>query len=180
MLTPRRVGDANGRIAKMYSYRKADFHERSALPAIERAAAALFRESPYPHLADGPLAADSMEPDDTVWIVASARSIVGFAICRNSGAALHIQEIDVHPAHARRGLGKQLIEHVVQWAREQRFAAVTLTTFSNVQWNGPYYARLGFTLVPNDSMSVELLEILAAERAAGIPMTQRIAMQRLL
>lgn len=164
----------------MYCFRIAERHEYGVLPAVERAAAALFRESPYPHLADGPLAADSMEPGDTVWIVADEDSIVGFAICRKSGAALHIQEIDIHPAHARRGLGKQLIEHVVHFARRRHFEAVTLTTFADVAWNGPYYARLGFLLVPMDVMSAELRDILVAERAAGIPMAQRIAMQRVL
>jgi GNAT superfamily N-acetyltransferase len=162
----------------MYSIRLAAKNEMDLLPTIERAAAAQFRDSPYPHLADAPLAADSIEPDDDVWVVVEVRHIVGFAIARKSGDAIHIQEVDVHPEHARRGLGRQLIEHIAQWARELGFRAVTLTTFSDVPWNGPYYSRLGFTLVPADSMTSELRAILKAEEAAGIPMEHRICMRR--
>ena len=37
-----------------------------------------------------------------------------------------------------------LIEHVAGWARAHGSPALTLTTFTEVPWNAPYYERLGF------------------------------------
>jgi ribosomal protein S18 acetylase RimI-like enzyme len=46
---------------------------------------------------------------------------------------LHIEQVSVHPAHAGRGIGRALIEHVAASAG----TAVTLTTFADVPWNAP-------------------------------------------
>ena len=164
----------------MYTVREAAPHELNDLAAVERAAAQLFRSSPYPELADGPLAADSLLTGDRVWVVVATDVIVGFAILRSSGRAIHIQEIDVHPDHSRRGLGARLIDAIVAWAQGSGYSAVTLTTFSDVPWNGPYYARLGFELVEGRAITDELRRILKSEEAAGIKMDKRICMRRIL
>jgi hypothetical protein len=35
-------------------------------------------------------------------------------------------------------LGRQLIAAVVDWARARGATALTLTTFADIPWNGPY------------------------------------------
>jgi predicted N-acetyltransferase YhbS len=82
----------------------------------------------------------------------------------------------VHPAHARRGLGRWLIDYVSGWARADGELALTLTTFADVPWNGPYYARLGFSVVAAEALTDELRAELAHDAANGIPMQHRIAM----
>jgi GNAT superfamily N-acetyltransferase len=66
--------------------------------------------------------------------------------------AAHVEQVSVHPAHARRRLGSALLETAAAWAAENRLEAVTLTTFTEVPWNAPYYARLGFRVVPADEI----------------------------
>lgn len=48
--------------------------------------------------------------------------------------AAHIEQVSVHPAAARRGLGSGLIGHTDRWAAAEGLAALTLTTFSHVPW----------------------------------------------
>ena len=133
----------------MYSIRAATPADLPLLPDIEKQAARQFKQTRHSEFADAPLATDDIDLErEWVWVIADFDNApVGFAIVRGYGHALHIQEIDVHPAHARRGLGRRLIEHVAQWAIQQDAAALTLTTFDDVPWNAPYYARLGLCVL---------------------------------
>jgi GNAT superfamily N-acetyltransferase len=162
----------------MYSIRAVSAEELKLLPAIERAAAQLFRESPYPGLADYALAADSLDLSrDRVWVVVADAAPVGFAVVRTHANALHVQEIDVHPLHARKGLGRLLIQDVASAAKQEGKRWLTLTTMSDVPWNGPYYARLGFEEVAREAAGQELQAILIEEEKSGIPMAHRICMR---
>jgi GNAT superfamily N-acetyltransferase len=86
-------------------------------------------------------------------------------------------EIDVHPNYARRGLGRRLIEAIADWARTRGATALTLTTFSDVPWNGPYYARLGFRAIDVSTLSPALQAVRRAEENAGLPMAHRICIR---
>ena len=76
---------------------------------------------------------------------------------------------------SRLGLGRQLIARVVADARAAGARAVTLTTYRDVPFNAPYYARLGFRVVADDA-DARLATLRAAERAAGIDVAPRVAM----
>lgn len=161
-----------------YSIRRATAADLPALPAIERAAAEMFRESAHPDMADAALASEHVHPDDQVWVVADAHEQpVAFAIVRSAAATLHLQEIDVHPAHARRGLGAQLIAAIATRARAQGVPALTLSTCDDIPWNGPYYARLGFRVLAESQLSAELQRVRQAEAAAQLPMQHRVCME---
>jgi GNAT superfamily N-acetyltransferase len=90
----------------------------------------------------------------------------------------HLREIDVHPQHAGHGLGRRLIEVVSVWARMRGASALTLTTFGDNPWNGPYYARLGFRPLDLATLAPALQAVRQEEASAGLPMAQRICMQR--
>jgi hypothetical protein len=47
-----------------------------------------------------------------------------------------------------------------------------------VPWNGPYYARLGFTVVPDDEAGPGLLALRSHERAIGLDAWPRQSMRR--
>jgi GNAT superfamily N-acetyltransferase len=80
-----------------------------------------------------------------IWTaLASDGNPVGFAITIREADTAYLHEMDVHPAHQRKGLGRRLIGRVVDWAQSQRLAGVTLTTFEHLPWNAPYYLELGF------------------------------------
>ena len=69
---------------------------------------------------------------------------VGYLLIDVVDAAAHIEQVSVHPHQARRGIGSELIDEAASWARAQGLRALTLTTYTDVPWNGPYYERLGF------------------------------------
>ena len=69
----------------------------------------------------------------------------------------HIEGLSVRPNHMRRGIGSALVNAACQWAAEQGFAQVTLCTFGDVPWNGPFYARLGFIEIPAPSPALRAL-----------------------
>jgi len=160
------------------SIRPAIDRDLPLLPAIELAAAAQFRQTAYPHMADAPLASEHTDlTQDKVWVANVAGELAGFAIVRAHQDALHIQEIDVDPKFARRGIGAALIRAVNDWARTQRVPNITLTTFDNVPWNGPYYERLGFAILPEVAWTADLQSVRQAEQLAGLPMEHRICMR---
>lgn len=163
-----------------YTIRYARPDDLAMLPIIERAAAARFRVTPYAALADDDLITAAVDLDhEYVWVVVDPQDQpVGFAIVYLlDTTSVHLHELDVHPQHARQGLGRRLIEGIVDWAREREATALTLTTFADVPWNGPYYLRLGFRILDVTTLSPALQAARQAEAAAGLPMAQRICMQ---
>ena len=54
---------------------------------------------------------------------------------------------------------------------------VTLTTFRDVAWNAPFYAAMGFEILPDSALSDRLRKILRDEGAHGIPIERRVAMR---
>jgi GNAT superfamily N-acetyltransferase len=150
-----------------------------ALPVIERAAAAQFRSTPYAYLADDDLISAEVDlAQEYVWVVVNqADQPIGFAIVHLVDDSVHLHELDVYPDYARQGLGRQLIRTVADWARARGATALTLTTFDDVPWNGPYYARLGFRTLDLATLSPGLQAVRQAEAEAGLPMAHRICMQ---
>lgn len=105
---------------------------------------------------------------------------VGLALCGEVDGCAHLFEMDVVPEHGRRGIGSALLESACGRAEERGFSAMTLTTLRDVPWNAPFYARRGFTELPQERWGVQLAEIVARERLLGFPMQLRVVMQRKL
>lgn len=80
----------------------------------------------------------------------------------------HVEEIAVVPSHGRLGVGRALLEEACSWAASSGYARVTLCTYRDVPWNGPFYRSAGFTELPEAAWCPELAEIRAAERANGL------------
>jgi GNAT superfamily N-acetyltransferase len=72
---------------------------------------------------------------------------VGFACVEIVDGLAHIWQLSVLQSKGRQGLGRALVKVVCDWAPLNRLPAVTLTTFREVPWNAPFYARLGFRVV---------------------------------
>lgn len=115
--------------------------------------------------------------DGRLWVALSNDVPVGFALVELlEPDAAHLGEIDVHPDHGRQGLGTRLVRLVCEWA-EARGSAVTLTTFRDVPWNMPFYARLGFEEVAPAALTPALRELLEAEVRRGFDPVRRVAMR---
>lgn len=91
-------------------------------------------------------------------------------------ARAHLDQVSVDPAFAGRGLGRQLMAAAEQWGREQGSSAMTLTTFADVAWNGPYYRRLGWRELAAAELRPDLAAIRRDEAALGLDIWPRTAM----
>jgi GNAT superfamily N-acetyltransferase len=78
--------------------------------------------------------------------------------------------------HAGNGLGRRLIQAVVARAREAGVPRLTLTTFRDVPFNAPFYARLGFRIVDEPHLCPRLARIRQEERRNGCELAPRVAM----
>ena len=90
----------------------------------------------------------------------------------------HVEQVSVHPAYARQGLGAQLIERAAQWGRERGAPALTLTTFAEVAWNAPYYERLGFRRLTDAELAPGMRRVRAVEAAHGLERWPRVSMRK--
>lgn len=81
------------------------------------------------------------------FVLVGGRPCVGFAHVLHEQDSAHLQQLAVHPAHGRRGLGTALVQACCAQARLRGSHELTLTTFRDIEFNAPWYARLGFVEV---------------------------------
>jgi GNAT superfamily N-acetyltransferase len=156
--------------------------EVEALRTVERRAATRFATVGLAAAAELPVtdAATLRQGivEDRVWAAVDGDDApVGFAIAEVAGDDVHLREIDVVPEVVGRGVGSALIDAVVAFARARGAIRVTLTTFRDVPWNAPFYARRGFAIV-DEPLPPRLAAQRAAEIAHGIDLVPRVAMSR--
>src|SRR5262245_41536168 len=171
MTTPRR-----------YTIALAAAQDLLALPAIELAAARLLvGQAPESVLAETTSDEELRDAQRLghLWVARLDDQPVGFAHVKILEARhAHLEEIDVHPDHGRRGLGTQLVMAVCVWAARQGYESVTLTTFRGVPFNMPFYERLGFEVVADTIVSPALRAVVNDETRRGLDPSNRIVMRR--
>lgn len=152
------------------------------LPAIERSAAQAFRQIPaLAWLADSEVISvarhhDYLETEHSLLAVAAGQP-VGFILTEPLDDALFIAEIAVHQAWQHQGIGRMLLEQVIERARQMAYPAVTLTTFREVPWNAPFYTRLGFAILDELTLPAGLAAKREQETRHGLPPETRCAMR---
>ena len=165
--------------------RAARLDELGLLIEIERAAGAPFRSLGMDAVADDdPGSIGQLTPyaeDGRAFVaVDSTDRPLGYLLLDVVDAAAHIEQVSVHPDHARRRIGRALIERAETWARDRGLPALTLTTYVEVPWNGPYYERLGFHYLTADEETPGLRSIREHERQSGLDAWSRACMKRRL
>ncbi len=141
-----------------------------ALVAVDRAAAGLFEQT-------GLISAEALS--DTIPHAAFAEAIkaghvivarhiegfaVGFTLTSLRGNGLYLDQISVHPDHGQRGIGTELMMHVLQDAEDRKLPYVTLSTFRDLPWNAPFYAALGFREIHRNKFDDFMFEVEEAQR----------------
>lgn len=152
------------------------------LPGIERAAGEPFRELGMAAVADDDLPTvrelAAFQQDGRAWVMTDqVGQPVGYVLVEVVDQCGHIEQVSVHPRHARQGLGKRLLDTVEHWARRSGFPAMTLITFTDVPWNAPYYERLGWRRLGQSDLTPELAAIRQREAARGLDQWPRVAMR---
>ncbi|MFH8793577.1 GNAT family N-acetyltransferase [Streptomyces sp. NPDC017941] len=103
---------------------------------------------------------------------------VAYLIADRVDGNLHVEQVSVHPGYARRGIGRSLLDHLADRAAADAVPALTLTTFRDVPWNAPYYARCGFAVLDEEAVGPELRAVRADESALGLDRWPRVCMGR--
>ena len=154
------------------------------LPSIELAALTLFDGhglDDIPALVTGEAELRKAQEMGHLWVALANDVAVGFAQIKVIEAnTVHLDELDVHPEHGRRGLGRMLVMAVCDWAEAKGYEAITLTTFREIPWNMPFYASLGFTVVPPEALTLALASIVHEEGRRGLDPALRVVMRRAL
>ena len=166
-----------------YVIRHARRADLDALPAIEVRAGALFAEVGLTDIADH-------EPGDVEFLDAFLRAgavhvavsdrgePVGFGLTGLLDGCAHLYELAVDPAHGKRGLGARLVAAGCAYGVSKGCRAITLSTFRDLPWNGPFYARLGFAEVMRPNWTPGMHVLHAREADMHLPLERRYFMRK--
>lgn len=179
-------GEDTGGGARRYRIRQARPDELHLLAAIDIAADSRFAATPYAAaiatyapVQVGDLAA--MQDAWRLWVAVDDDGLpVGFAhTCTDSASVLHLAQVSVHPDHAGNRLTRQIIDALIRYHQGRGVREITLTTFRDIPWNAPYYARLGFTEIEDAAADGDphLGPRLKDQITHGLPRESRVAMR---
>ena len=116
-------------------------------------------------------------------LLVAGQPAVGFAHLvelGTDGRHWHLDQISVRPMATRRGVGRMLLRAAMGVVLEQGGGELTLTTYTDVPWNGPWYRREGFVVVDEGGPGYQRLSRLRSlERDLGLDDAgERVAMAR--
>jgi len=169
-----------------FSVRRATERDVLEFPGVERSAGESFRSLPdLAWLADDDVTSVSAhsgyaKTGVVLAAVDETQSVVGLLSSERQENQLHIWIMGVRYDAQKRGVGRLLLEAVIESARDLGLTAMTLTTFRDVPWNAPFYERIGFRILDTGELDARLMAILRAETAHGLPGDRRCAMRYVL
>ena len=160
----------------MIEARIAKKSEISKLPSIEKSADFLFEEAGIRNL---PAVASLEELRNANCIMVIDDPPKGFIRIDEVDNNAHIEQLSVKRNCMGEGLGSKLLEAATEWAKVKGYSQITLITFKNIPWNGPFYEKHGFwelTNIPDD-----LKKLRDHEKKLGLDsIDERIVMYKLL
>ena len=153
------------------------------LPDVERQAGERYREVGLADIADHePFDADEVAAAVMVFVATADEGdqLLGYAMVELVDGHAHLEQLSVLPDHGARGIGTQLLDAVAGWATNQGHAEVTLTTFRDVPFNAPLYAKRGYEVMHEDEWTDALRARVAHEATLGLDPSTRVVMRRRL
>lgn len=84
------------------------------------------------------------------FLLVAGRPASGFAQVLEIEGDAHLQMLAVRRDHGRQGIGTALVRAAMEEARRRGHRRLTLSTYRDVPWNAPFYARLGFEELTRD------------------------------
>lgn len=158
--------------------------EVAALPPMQVAAGNLFREMDMALVADGPepevAGFANAQQAERLLVALVEGKVVGFVRLEELDAALHVEQVAVAPAYGGQGIGRRLMVAAEGLAQERGYDRMTLITFRDVPFNGPFYESLGWQVLPGDGLTPDLAAARQEESHAGLDRWPRQAMARLV
>jgi len=160
--------------------RKALAEDLPCIPQIEKEAAALFSAYGY----EAAVLADLTTLNELqnalekglLWVAEDQSHVVGFAFAETILSGLILSEVDVLPSSGRKGIGKALVENVMDHAQLYGCKCLFLTTYKNIPWNMPFYKKLGFKVLPENEYPADINMIVNREHNYGLDKSVRVVM----
>lgn len=109
--------------------------------------------------ASPPINAERFEGGETL-VAHRLGAAIGFVFLQIVDDALYVANVSVLPDASGQGVGRYLLRATERRAREISVPAVTLTTFKEPRWNGPWFRAIGFEPIPEDRIGSGLRSIL--------------------
>jgi len=90
---------------------------------------------------------DALIGAGAVWVATEHGQVVGVLVLELQDTALLLESVAVDPAHQGQGIGRSLIDHAEQVARDAGLSAVELYTNAHMTENLRLYPSLGYDLI---------------------------------
>jgi GNAT superfamily N-acetyltransferase len=160
-------------------------HEIKLLPQIENEADLRYRCVGLGRVVDMPPASlaslEAGRREGRLWVAVSALNRpVGFALMKFPGGTAWLDQLSVLQGWQGRGYGSALIARTAAAARDLGHRALHLSTYRDVSWNAPYYARRGFEELPRGEWPHVFRLQAMQENSHGHPPWRRTIMRQLL
>ncbi len=155
----------------------------AGLPEIERRAASAFQG--HPGLGASTIDLSVVTPlgflqdcarTGLLWVATHHGAPVGFAACDWHDEDFFLAELNVDPDHGRKGLGRALLKEATAFGFAKGATRVTLTTFTEVPWNRPFYESEGFKVIPEAEWADWMRDSMAAQIDNGLDPAMRCFM----
>lgn len=92
--------------------------------------------------------AQAGRPEERIWIVEAAEQVCGsIALVKRSADIAQLRWFLLEPALRGRGIGRQLLELLLEFARAQHYRSIELWTVTGLDAAAGLYRRYGFELV---------------------------------
>ncbi|NTJ41748.1 GNAT family N-acetyltransferase [Agrobacterium larrymoorei] len=101
---------------------------------------------------------------------------IGFVLGFATLGYLYIAEVDVERASQGRGVGRCLMQSVLNKGRDRGLTSAVLTTDRYARFNAPFYRQLGFEIIDEGETPAFLRERLDKQIESGLDPQRRVAM----
>jgi ribosomal protein S18 acetylase RimI-like enzyme len=115
-------------------------------------------------LSPAPSGGERIDEPGFLLVVGPVGAPVGFAHVEIVDGFAHLGQVSVRPEAMRRGYGTALVRAAMREAWQLGYDRLSLTTYRDVPWNGPFYRSLGF----EEEARPEPFEIRAREHQTAI------------
>jgi GNAT superfamily N-acetyltransferase len=156
-----------------------DPSEEDLLVGIETASDRLLEPFGLWPLPPAPPEARQAEKSRTFATLVAGKPPIGLARLELVDGHLHLGQLSVLAEYGRLGIGRALVEAACEVASQRGDQLITLTTFTGIPFNAPWYRRLGFEDLL-EPLSPELAQVVADESelatyAPRVTMGRRLA-----
>ena len=136
--------------------------------------------SSFSYVAETPAVAEHrFNEGRAVVAVTHAKTVLGFALTRPLDGLLLLDNISTSTRCRGRGIGKRLLDAVLQEATTECYPAVALTTFRELPWNGPWFRKFGFEPMPDDLIGQALRALIKHRSGYLDPRTRETLWRRI-